>query len=641
MLARGGNGYARWPLKGLQAIVEKTACCAWDGEDTARAGRPGCQAFMQLVGTKTVIHDHMRLMLRCSDASCGREVTCGNVEDRKVLYTDLPARIKQTSFSSYGLKYALFLLAFGSRASVTRRMHLLSGTSCMALSTLYLYMEVVRFHVDLAFEAEMRAQRARQDAAAARYGDGDQRRRLVLSADGAWAHKGHVAKQFNYVVQDVSRDWYTIEHETEATRLERLTRRRARPPIVYLDVIDKGRQVAAHVRARPGDGTREQVRDEVKDGIEVDENAEMKEEVKEGVHAQVGSAVSVSGGVAVKGYCKEGNWASEGGSAGMEAQAFNKWMGIMKMNGLLDKVSILVVDQDLTVAATLRQGYPQIRLAADPGHVRKSLRKSFNKVFTSRKPFRYMAYRQVAWMMRTLKVAEDETATIVDDDERAEAIMVLQRDAMEQAVYHYFNVCGPECRHRSEHFGVETDSAQLLADLREVQREERGDSEEDVGRGTRSQRTKGAEGDDEEEPTDTQSGWDDVWRKHSEVEQAEGEEEADEVEVLRALSLSQRSSRSRRSSRTMEGPDSGSEHDDEDLQVAMALSRSEFESQSQSQATATEFEDSQPGPPCSVRRGKRQSGARGRGSSRGRGRGGRGTRGGGGRTSTRRPTNLR
>ena len=81
------------------------------------------------------------------------------------------------------------------------------------------------------------------------------------------------------------------------------------------------------------------------------------------------------------------------------------------------------MDQDLTVAATMREKHPNVKVAADPGHVRKSLRKSFQKVFTTRKSFRYMAYRQVAWMMRTLKASEDATDSIVDDDERAEKIM--------------------------------------------------------------------------------------------------------------------------------------------------------------------------------------------------------------------------
>ena len=296
------------------------------------------------------------------------------------LPTPFPNR--QITYSPYVLKLSLLLLASGCSVSTMRRMWMLSSHSTMSTSTLYAHQHVVWHFVHEAFEEEMAAQRRRIDGVAALYSDG--RRRLVLSAesDGAWAHTGHVSKQFTYVVQDVSRDWHTLTHETPQQREERLKRRRPRPPVIFLSVIDKARKVAAYERRRAG----------------VDE----KEEVKEGEAAQGGPAPRP--GVGVKAYSKQGNWASDGGSAGMEGQGFNDMMTFLGDGGLLPRLSTLVVDQDLTVAATMREKHPNVKVAADPGHVRKSLRKSFQKVFTTRKSFRYMAYRQVAWMMRTVTI---------------------------------------------------------------------------------------------------------------------------------------------------------------------------------------------------------------------------------------------
>ena len=195
MLERGGNEYTNWPLVGMAAILEKTACCSWDGEDGEQVGRgrQGCQSFMRLVGVQRVIHDHIRLRLKCRGERCGREVTISNQSSQKKKYSVLPAAIKHSSFSPYVLKLSLFHLPSGSTVSVARRMWQLSSLPAMSSSTHYAHQHVVWHFVHHAFVAEMESQRRRQEEAAARHRD--DRRRLVLSADGSWAHKGYNSKQ--------------------------------------------------------------------------------------------------------------------------------------------------------------------------------------------------------------------------------------------------------------------------------------------------------------------------------------------------------------------------------------------------------------------------------------------------------------
>ena len=41
--AKGGHEHTSWPLSGIHSILEKTVCCAWDGEDGVPSGRQGCQ----------------------------------------------------------------------------------------------------------------------------------------------------------------------------------------------------------------------------------------------------------------------------------------------------------------------------------------------------------------------------------------------------------------------------------------------------------------------------------------------------------------------------------------------------------------------------------------------------------------------
>ena len=111
----------------------------------------------------------------------------------------------------------------------------------------------------------------------------------------------------------------------------------------------------------------------------------------------------------------------------MEAASFLIWMDAMRDDGRLDQLATLVVDQDLTIARTMSENHAQIRVAADPGHVRKSLRNAFKQLFTTRQPFRCMAYRMASWYMRVLKAAENATDRIVDEAQRASKIMQLQR----------------------------------------------------------------------------------------------------------------------------------------------------------------------------------------------------------------------
>ena len=140
----------------------------------------------------------------------------------------------------------------------------------------------------------------------------------------------------------------------------------------------------------------------------------------------------------------------------MEASSFVTFMDTIDRDGHLKQLSTLVVDQDLTVSAMMRQRYPGVTVAIDPGHIRKSLRKSFQTVFTGRKPFRYIAYRVVAWIMRTLKTSEEATDRTVDDRERAAEIVKMQQQRMQQAVWHYFHVCGDDRPHRQPSVIVET-----------------------------------------------------------------------------------------------------------------------------------------------------------------------------------------
>jgi hypothetical protein len=103
MLERGGNEYTNWPLSGMRSILEKTTCCSWDGEDGVEAEKPreGCQRFMQLVGMQRVVHDHIRIRLQCRGEACGRQVTVSNHPNRTVVYQDIPADIRQHSYSPY------------------------------------------------------------------------------------------------------------------------------------------------------------------------------------------------------------------------------------------------------------------------------------------------------------------------------------------------------------------------------------------------------------------------------------------------------------------------------------------------------------------------------------------------------------
>ena len=143
MEEEGGNRYTIWPLLAICALCEKTTCHSWDGEDKVQGGRPGCHSYMRLVGISNVIHDHICIRLECTGQDCGREVTISNQDMKKLRYVNLPATIRQSSFSSYILKLALFHLAAGCRTSSLHRVWELQPLSAMAMSTYYAYQHVV------------------------------------------------------------------------------------------------------------------------------------------------------------------------------------------------------------------------------------------------------------------------------------------------------------------------------------------------------------------------------------------------------------------------------------------------------------------------------------------------------------------
>ena len=133
MEEEGGNRYTIWPLLAICALCEKTTCHSWDGEDKVQGGRPGCHSYMRLVGINNVIHDHICIRLECTGQDCGREVTISNQDMKKLRYVNLPATIRQSSFSSYILKLALFHLAAGCRTSSLHRVWELQPLSAMAM----------------------------------------------------------------------------------------------------------------------------------------------------------------------------------------------------------------------------------------------------------------------------------------------------------------------------------------------------------------------------------------------------------------------------------------------------------------------------------------------------------------------------
>ena len=163
MRNKGGNGYITYPLSGIHSLGEKTICHSWDGEDTATGGRQGCWSFMRLVGIRHVVHDHVLIRLRCSAEGCGREVTISNREKERRRYTDLPASIKQKSFSPYILMLALFSLAAACRTAHQQRMWELQLSRTMSKSTFFAHQRVVWHFVNVAFDAEMERQRKRQE----------------------------------------------------------------------------------------------------------------------------------------------------------------------------------------------------------------------------------------------------------------------------------------------------------------------------------------------------------------------------------------------------------------------------------------------------------------------------------------------
>ena len=90
---------------------------------------------MRLVGIRHVVHDHVLIRLRCSAEGCGREVTISNREKERRRYTDLPASIKQKSFSPYILMLALFSLAAACRTAHQQGMWELQLSRTMSKST--------------------------------------------------------------------------------------------------------------------------------------------------------------------------------------------------------------------------------------------------------------------------------------------------------------------------------------------------------------------------------------------------------------------------------------------------------------------------------------------------------------------------
>ena len=137
--------------------------------------------------------------------------------------------------------------------------------------------------------------------------------------------------QFTWVVQDVSRDWPTIERETDEERGVRLRKRRLRAPVGYMSTIDKGRAVAEYTHRSAA--------------VVTDE----KEEVDEVGH---GSGSCDRAWLQKKrqvGHC--------GWQQGHGGQSFVEFMKTIETDGRLRQLATLVTDQDLAIQAIKQDSY--------------------------------------------------------------------------------------------------------------------------------------------------------------------------------------------------------------------------------------------------------------------------------------------
>jgi hypothetical protein len=154
-------------------------------------------------------------------------------------------------------------------------------------------------------------------------------------------------------------------------------------------------------------------------GAEGVEDAEGEGEVmRNGGVAAADSAATHTRQINIKAVVKQGNFAGDGGSKQMEPEAFVEVIAKKKTEGVLDGVKRFVSDQDTSIAADMRTNHPDIVIGYDPGHWAKNVRNELKLIFTSKKDFVGMSFRCPRWVMRSLKVAEDNTRDVLDDDDR-------------------------------------------------------------------------------------------------------------------------------------------------------------------------------------------------------------------------------
>jgi hypothetical protein len=447
-----------------------------------------CEGQMKYVGHLQVVGEIHELLLACGGAACGRLIRIRNISTAQVRVTEPAEGTGIPHIQTYyvwGLLEALNFLLSGCSEASLRRYDVLQGRHPACKSTLFKYCQVWEKPIEDQFNAEMKSQRERQQRLIdEKKKDGIIQPCMVFAADGSWSHKGYKAPAFNYIAMDVSRDWHAIK-EAKSKGLTELPRPRPHPPVVFLHIICKDKVVKPYERRKRRAKLHRQLpQTQVALGRSHGDNTAITgRSQSHGDHTEItavspdhnSAAGNLSTGPGpgpdsgplvkqqVKGYRVEGNYKGTGGSAAMEGIGWHALMDAMDADGRKKALKMFVSDRDLKVGAGMRERCPNVKIGYDPGHIKKQMQAMLKQLFTTKGEFLFIEWRVSYFIIRCLKMAEQETELVLDDDERAELLTQKMKERMDQVVYHYFNVCDEHCPHRRDQESADTPEA--LANL--------------------------------------------------------------------------------------------------------------------------------------------------------------------------------
>jgi hypothetical protein len=416
----------------------------------------GCQGHMKFIGERRVVGEAYEMLLLCQKIGCGRFIRISNYCTKRLnLRGKVSSTLRQTGAIQhiktayvYELVHSLFFLLSGARESPLRRYENLMGRNMPSKTTLFKYCHLWEQPIQDEFNAEMEFQKKRQQLIIDSMKKEEcSQRCLVVSADGAWSHRGFSAPQFTYIVLDVSRDWLAIAEAKRKGLTALSAGPRPHPPIMFMHIIEKERVVDTYQRRRRS--TRRK-------------NWRLPHRDVTGESPENNSAELTK---SVRGYTVVGNFHRCGGSAGMEGIGWNEFIDVIDKDGRKQALKMFVSDRDLKVGAGMKRRCPDVEKGWDPGHVKKQMQAMLKLLFTKQIPFLYLEFRISAFIIRSLKMAELDSELEMDEQARLTFICRRMQQRMEQAVYHYFNVCDEHCPHRrSEEY---QDSPQDIAEFKQ------------------------------------------------------------------------------------------------------------------------------------------------------------------------------